>query len=724
MSSLGAPNIIFLASLALGQPGAERAARTAGVSRDYLHETANRLSRGRCPSPSCFSQPSPPSSFSRSSRVLSRAVTPRAFTRKEQVKGKQKPGTLILLRHGESHWNPNNTFTGWADPDMTPNGCAEIRRAARLLLERGLRPEVVYTSRLKRSIRSAWILLKEMNLMYRPVHKEYQLNERMYGALTGMSKSQIALTFGEELVQQWRRSLDVRPPSLDERHPYWPGKEKKYDDLPRDIIPKTESLRDTMARAVPLYEEKIVEDLKSGKDVLVVAHYNSLRGLVKHIDQIDSDNIKKVEIPTGIPFVYDFDDQMRPIRSNFSSLNSMSGSYLATREVTMAALARERELSNEIPGFTDSNLMTPVLRAIWSLQKEREFLKVFDGEDEGAVEDNAEGDLNVTATTGSNADLGIEGPLLIIMRHGKTEFNKLGLFTGWEDVSLSVEGREEARRSGELLAKYSVEFDEVHTSCLSRAIETAWIAMEELDAFWVPVKTSWRLNERMYGKLTGLSKKLISQIHGEAQFKRWRRGFDERPPPVDAFSPYYPGNDQRYVETITDLPISLWQTLIRSLEAGRFLKARRMPRTESLKDCMKRTTPYFKNNILKNLNEGKNILVVSSENAIRGLLMELCDISTADITSVEIPTGLPMLYDIKSRSIKMLDDGNFKGDPLKRYNYGSKPELLFKSYPLVPRPTERKEQQPTVAVTPKSEERIALKVSGGAEIIVPAARAD
>mmetsp|Transcript_3468 Transcript_3468/g.5375 ORF Transcript_3468/g.5375 Transcript_3468/m.5375 type:complete len:348 (-) Transcript_3468:54-1097(-) len=220
----------------------------------------------------------------------------------------------------------------------------------------------------------------------------------------------------------------------------------------------------------------------------------------------------------------------------------------------------------------------------------------------------------------------------------------------------------------------------VHTSCLSRAIETAWLCMEEMDCVWVPVRKSWRLNERMYGGLTGLSKKLISQLHGEKQFKKWRRGFDERPPPVDAFSPYYPGNDKRYVEMMKDVPISVWQTMIRSLEAGRFLLARKMPRTESLKDCMSRTIPYFKNDIMQNLySKGsmKNTLVVSSENAIRGLLMELCDITEGDITSVEIPTGLPMLYDRKTRSICLLDDG--KGDPLSRYNFGSKPELLFKN---------------------------------------------
>eukprot|EP00471_Norrisiella_sphaerica_P000224 CAMPEP_0184484750 /NCGR_PEP_ID=MMETSP0113_2-20130426/6426_1 /TAXON_ID=91329 /ORGANISM="Norrisiella sphaerica, Strain BC52" /LENGTH=825 /DNA_ID=CAMNT_0026865871 /DNA_START=476 /DNA_END=2954 /DNA_ORIENTATION=- len=658
-----------------------------------------------------YSTPSSSSSSSQATTSPSPQKSKRRFWRPWRRQQK-KPGTLVLLRHGESHWNLNNSFTGWADPDLTADGCAEVRRAARLLLERGYKPEVIYTSRLKRAIRSSFILLKEMNLMYRPLFKEYELNERMYGALTGMSKSQIALTFGEELVQQWRRSLDVRPPELDEKHPYWPGNERKYNDIPRSKIPKTESLHDTMNRAVPLFKKKIEKDLRDGKDVLVVAHYNSLRGLVKHIDSIDTDEIRSVEIPTGIPLVYEFDVDMKPIRSNFSGQGGMSGSFLATPEVTQAALKRERELSQDVPGFTDSPLVTPVLRAISSLQRERESLfkeRKHDASDNGRISiasmlsddqrgsklsgeldringgrtnifgDNSEAEgASESSMSKAVKDIGIDEPLLIIMRHGTTEFNKLGLFTGWQDVTLSAEGREEAINAGKLMAKYNVQIDEVHTSCLSRAIETAWLAMGELDAFWVPFKKTWRLNERMYGGLTGLSKKLISQMHGEEQFKKWRRGYDERPPPVDSFSQHYPGNDQRYVEMVTDIPISGWQTLIRSLEAGKLQIARKMPRTESLKDCMRRTIPYFRTDIMKNLYQTKkNTLVVSSENAIRGLLMELCDISEKNITSVEIPTGLPMLYDSKTRSIRLLDDG--KGDPLLRYNFGSKPELLFKS---------------------------------------------
>jgi len=362
--------------------------------------------------------------------------------------------------------------------------------------------------------------------------------------------------------------------------------------------------------------------------------------------------------------------------------------------VTIAALEAERKLSQEVPGFNESPLVTPLLRAISSLHREREF--VLPESRDGGPGISTSGvpvvaGMGLDGSTDPNSEapddhrdkekeIGIEGPLLIIMRHGKTEYNKLGLFTGWEDCPLSKEGREEATKAGNLLNEYGVQIDQVHTSCLSRAIETAWIAMERMDVLWVPIRKTWRLNERMYGGLTGLSKKLISHIHGEAQFKKWRRGFDERPPPVDAFSPHYPGNDQRYVETIKDMPISPWQTLIRSLEARKLLISRRMPRTESLKDCMARTIPYFKSDILKKslFKEQKNTLVVSSENAIRGLLMELCGVSTEDITSVEIPTGLPMLFDPKTRSIRLLDDGQ-GGDPLKRYNFGSKPELLFKN---------------------------------------------
>lgn len=188
----------------------------------------------------------------------------------------KEPGTLILLRHGESTWNRNKTFTGWSDDaDLTDQGRREMEHAARLLMERGYEIDVVFTSRLRRAIRSTWILLQELNEVYLPVFKSWRLNERHYGELTGLSKTQTAERLGAELVQEWRGSLRSRPPAMTENHPYYPGHERKYADLTKDQIPVTESLLDCMERTIPLWENKIVYELMEGRNVLVVAHANS-----------------------------------------------------------------------------------------------------------------------------------------------------------------------------------------------------------------------------------------------------------------------------------------------------------------------------------------------------------------------------------------------------------------------------------------------------------------
>ena len=253
---------------------------------------------------------------------------------------------------------------------------------------------------------------------------------------------------------------------------------------------------------------------------------------------------------------------------------------------------------------------------------------------------------------------------------GRTEHNKLGLFTGWEDASLAKEGIAEAKRAGQLLRAHGFAVDAVYTSWLSRAIETAWLALTPLDMVWLPIVKTWRLNERMYGALTGLSKRMIQQEYGDDQFRRWRRGFDERPPPVSPFSPNYPGNDGRYTQYVHDLPVSFLQTAIRSLAHGRYEIHHDLPKTESLKDCMERTVPYYDLIERESLDRGKNVLIASSENAIRGLLMNLCDIPADEVHGLEIPTGVPLLYHLDAdqkplkdpRSFGLLS-GAFLGDP-------------------------------------------------------------
>jgi 2,3-bisphosphoglycerate-dependent phosphoglycerate mutase len=221
----------------------------------------------------------------------------------------------------------------------------------------------------------------------------------------------------------------------------------------------------------------------------------------------------------------------------------------------------------------------------------------------------------------------------------------------------------------------------VYTSWLSRAIETAWLVLDELDLLWLPIIKTWRLNERMYGALTGLSKQMVAQRHGDETLKKWRRGYADRPPAISSFSSIYPGNDDRYVSNVVDVRYSVFESLIRSIGDGKLELHRKFPKTESLKDCMQRTIPYYVDKIVPDsIAQGKNVLIASSENAIRGLLMHLCEIPWNRIHEVEIPTGLPLVFNVEKKCIQLLDDGlhDFSLDPLARYDFGTSPELLFK----------------------------------------------
>jgi len=271
----------------------------------------------------------------------------------------------------------------------------------------------------------------------------------------------------------------------------------------------------------------------------------------------------------------------------------------------------------------------------------------------------------------------IRAPVVVIIRHGKTENNKLGLFTGWDDAPLAKEGFQEAKEAGQLLKSQGFEFDVVYTSWLSRAMETAWLILDELESLWVPTIKTWRLNERMYGALTGLSKSMVKQRYGEKKFKMWRRGYKVRPLRASSFSPNYPGNDKRYVKYLRDIRFSVSESVIRSFESGKFSLHRKFPKTESLKDCMDRTIPFYVNRIVPDaVEKGKRVLISSSENAIRGLLMHLCDIPEEKISQLDIPNGVPIVYDPQSRCIKLLDDGSGR-NPLEVHNFGPAAEYLF-----------------------------------------------
>lgn len=221
--------------------------------------------------------------------------------------------TLVLLRHGESEWNALNLFTGWTDIDLTERGCAEAREAGRLLAEAQILPDVVHTSVLVRAIRTAWIALDEMNRLWIPVRRSWRLNERHYGALQGKDKKETSESFGAEQVKIWRRSYDVPPPPLDPEDERHPVHDPRYRDLPPDVLPSTECLADVVERMLPWWYDAIVPDLRAGRVVLVSAHGNSLRALVKHLDRISDEDIVEINIPTGVPLVYELDQNMAPV---------------------------------------------------------------------------------------------------------------------------------------------------------------------------------------------------------------------------------------------------------------------------------------------------------------------------------------------------------------------------------------------------------------------------
>jgi 2,3-bisphosphoglycerate-dependent phosphoglycerate mutase len=243
--------------------------------------------------------------------------------------------TLILLRHGQSLWNEKNLFTGWVDVDLSPTGETEARRGGELLRERDLLPDVLHTSVMRRAIRTADIALDAADRLWLPVRRSWRLNERHYGALQGKDKKQTLEEFGEEQFMLWRRSYDVPPPKLPDDDSWSQVGDPPYASLPGEVVPRTECLKDVVVRMLPYWYDTIVPDLNTGATVLVVAHGNSLRALVKHLDDISDEDIAGLNIPTGIPLLYRLDDRMRPV--------TVGGEYLdpAAAEAAIEAVKNQ-----------------------------------------------------------------------------------------------------------------------------------------------------------------------------------------------------------------------------------------------------------------------------------------------------------------------------------------------------------------------------------------------
>jgi 2,3-bisphosphoglycerate-dependent phosphoglycerate mutase len=221
---------------------------------------------------------------------------------------------VVLLRHGESTWNKENRFTGWTDVDLSEKGIQEAHMAGKIMKENGYQFDVAYVSVLKRALRTLWLALEEMDQLWIPWIKSWRLNERHYGALQGLNKAETAAQHGEEKVKIWRRSYDVPPPPLDKKDPRYPGNQPAYKDMDEKDVPVTECLKDTVERFLPYWHDTISPAIKSGKKVLIAAHGNSLRALVKYLDNMTDEAIIELNIPTGVPLVYELDSDLKPIK--------------------------------------------------------------------------------------------------------------------------------------------------------------------------------------------------------------------------------------------------------------------------------------------------------------------------------------------------------------------------------------------------------------------------
>jgi 2,3-bisphosphoglycerate-dependent phosphoglycerate mutase len=244
-------------------------------------------------------------------------------------------GKLLLVRHGQSTWNVDNLFTGWHDVDLSDLGRAEAAQAGRELLAANLKPDIAFTSVLKRAIRTLWIMLDTTDRMWTPIEGSWRLNERHYGALQGLNKAQTVEKHGEAQVKLWRRSYDVPPPPLSADDPRHPRFDPRYANVDPTYLPAAESLKDTLSRVLPFWESRIVPELRAGKDVLIVAHGNSLRALVKMLDMMSESAIVEFNIPTGIPMLYELDEQLQPISRRFlGDPNAVSAAQDAVRRQT------------------------------------------------------------------------------------------------------------------------------------------------------------------------------------------------------------------------------------------------------------------------------------------------------------------------------------------------------------------------------------------------------
>lgn len=505
----------------LSVPSSNATVRTPSVPLGYKSEAYEEYSRSlsipteRKDAANGLEQSvSAPLNLSKRIRNAPGHIIQRAFSRKVP------PGKLILLRCGESLFNANGTFTGWLDPDLTAVGVQQCKFAAQVLKAGGFEPDVVYTSRLTRAIKSAWHILEELDLLFIAVHKTVRLNQRMYGALQGLSRDETEAKVGAVTVHAWRNSLKARPPALSISDPTHPRFDRRYADLSSHEIPSTESLLDCQERAQPLWEHKIKKDIEDGKTVLVVGHRDALRGLVKSIDGVGETEIEDIRIPKCIPLIYRFQEVAFKGGASKSTLVPVAPDPVKSRiqqHTTAQLLETPASLKAAVSKLTAQEKISTDLSgsAILSLHKREVSLRdalsnlrstnpalnhtaevddyadiesrlrapaqlEYDGErwnddpsefeeyeyDEFDVADGPElvaanvvlipEASEVKATTFPTSwpsNIRDGDSVVVLIRHGRTPHNNLGLFTGWEDPPLAEDGIEDAINAGKLLKR-------------------------------------------------------------------------------------------------------------------------------------------------------------------------------------------------------------------------------------------------------------------------------
>lgn len=609
---------------------------------------------------------------------------------------------LVLVRHGQSEWNLANRFTGWVDVDLTEQGILEAREAGRLLAAAGLEIDEVHTSLMRRAIRSAVLMLSTLNQCWLPVRKHLELNEQHAGLLTGENKVSCAQKWGVDQVMAWRRNFEDPPPEIaaDSAIQRAIATDRRYDAA---RVPSRECLSAVSRRVAGLWEGTIAPALQEGRTVLVVTHGNTLRALVAYLDGLAPEDVYHVDLPTATPLLYEFDADGAGAEAPVAGLRharehgvwgeregaARHGRFLVDESRVRAAqqAMRQQVLQDIAYSMVTAPTEDGEIKTAFTAPEARQRLSMIEGEgytvrqtppayffqESERLEEQARSDLEEFRL--STRLLKVPGQkkrvrcALVLLRHGQSAFNHDKIFTGWADPDLTNRGREEARLAGKMLKVAGVErIAMVHTSLLKRAIKTAWLALDEMDLQWTPVQNTWRLNERNYGELQGRVKADCVKAHGLKQVQRWRRGFSDRPPPW---------SDATLVETI-DRRYDLYR-------GGDF-----PPRSESLEDCQQRLRPFLYGELGESMRaavdaaladaeagggeyEVPTVLVVASENVLRGLVMEIEGMTQEQIPLVDVPYAVPLVYQLDSALTPVatpwaeppLRAGWYLGDPTK-----------------------------------------------------------